>query len=69
LLWGMASQLMLWDTEVRQTGPGRALVVLGLPDTQGGRWTLYRLARVGLIKGWKPGKVEVRRDGRWIKGC
>lgn len=76
----MASQIMLWDTEVTEVSPGkaevvarrplhscdtqRALKVLGMRNCEGDKWTLYRLARLGKIRAWKPGEIEKRTDGR-----
>ena len=76
----MSSQLMLWDTEVSVGGDGhatvkarrpvvccdivRVLAILGMPNTAGSRWTVYRLRREGLLRATKPGAILTRRDGK-----
>lgn len=71
---------MLWDTEITQAGDGRAvltarkplstcdteraLATLGMDNTRGARWTLFRLRQEGLIRGEQIGAVKKRRDGR-----
>lgn len=69
-------ELFLWESEVSRAGDGKALVtarrlvveceidevrkMLGKVS----RSTVYRLARAGLIRGYKPGMVKTRTDGR-----
>ena len=73
-------QLMLWESEIQQAGDGRAvvvakkpvatcgiervLIILGMEDTPGSRWTIYNLVRCGVLKAWKPGAVQKRKDGK-----
>lgn len=71
---------MLWETEVIQGAPGEARVVackplvrggmrevlriLGLDNSKANRQLVHRLAKAGRLKGWKPGAIATRRDGR-----
>ena len=68
-------QLLIWESEVTRTGAGtvtltarrplstmscaHAAKLLGL-----GRDRVYDLYQAGLIEGYKPGAVAVRKDGR-----
>jgi hypothetical protein len=77
MLWRMSEQLQLliWESEVTRTGTGtvtltarrplstmscaHAAKLLGL-----GRDRVYDLYQAGLLDGYKPGAIAVRKDGR-----
>ena len=68
-------QLLIWESEVKSTSEGQAVVTARKPlfrmtvkqaarllgcDTQ----TVCKAFRHGKLSGWKPGAVAVRKDGR-----
>lgn len=68
-------QLLIWESEITQAGPGRAVVTARKPLS---RMSVEQAARLlgcservvakafrhGRITGWKPGAVAARRDGK-----
>ena len=76
MMWRMAEQLlMIWESEITRTGdntvtctarkplsrmsPKQAAKLLGCSP-----WTVAKLYRAGILSGWKPGGVAIRKDGR-----
>ena len=45
-------------------GVERVLSILGMENTRGAKWTVYRLARLGILIAIKPGAVQARKDGK-----
>ena len=42
----------------------RVLKILGMPNTRGAKSTIYRLARLKILKATKPGATTVRGDDK-----
>jgi len=72
----MAEQLlMIWDSEITRTGANtvsvRACQPLHRMSTKQAakllgtsQWQIQKLYRDGILSGWKPGGLHVRKDGR-----
>jgi excisionase family DNA binding protein len=67
--------LLVWESEVTRTGEGevriRACKPLSRMSTAQAakclgcsEWTVNKLYRAGVLKGWKPGASVKRKDGR-----
>lgn len=68
-------QLFVWESEVTQTGDGRAVITARKPLSHMSRkqaarllgcseWTVSDLFRLGLLDGYKPGARVLRKDGK-----
>jgi hypothetical protein len=68
-------QLLIWESEITQSGEGRAVVTARKPLSRMsvsqaakllgcGKGAVWRAYRAGLITGWKPGALAQRKDGR-----
>ena len=76
-----AEQLtMVWESEIIREGAGVVRVVARkplshMPVKQAAKiigcseWTVLKIYRAGLLRGYKPGAVAVRRDGRGSNAC
>ena len=76
-----AEQLtLIWESELIREGAGVVRVVARRPLShmsvkQAARildcseWTVLKIYRNGLLRGFKPGAVKMRRDGRGSNAC